>query len=339
MAHTSPELDKALQTLMRPFVALPELSILPTRRKARRVLALDSSQIALFLNCPQKWFWRYHMHLVKSGESSKALDKGTYLHFLCDLFYTVMGLTPSASRIVVANSAMEFLNAKQLDLKLTREEKQSIMVRFFQYVTNYTANDFAIITSKGIPAVELGFSKVLYEDDDYLFVVEGRIDALARQHDRNYFVDHKSQGRKKDLYQFRPQFLTYAWATGFNWGLINYIGLQKTVEPYVTFRRKPIYFHDWQIREWEKTMLRVFFKIANGLDTFEVNPTLENGDSEFFRDRSACEGMYGWLCAYHPLCDEEHQSTRKLIQIQEYKKSIWKPWESKEIIDVEPEEV
>jgi hypothetical protein len=225
-------------------------------------------------------------------------------------------MNPKVDQFVHANACIDLFKKLKVNFNLSKEEIVFICSRFLQYVTSTYGSDYRPVVKNGIPAVELGFSKLLYEDDNYLFVVEGRIDMLAIINGETIFVDHKTQGKVQELYKFSPQFLTYAWATGLSKGIINYIGLQDTLVD-KSFRRQLISFPKWKINEWKKKMMTIFSSISS---------TILYG-SGFERNENSCQGKFGWPCQFTMLCETENINIQQGLKEQFYEIKIWKPWE------------
>lgn len=289
---------------------------------SRFTLALDASQISQYLECPRSWYFRYYKHLSRAGQKRAALDKGSLVHQLCDLYYNLRAMNRSVPSMTHGTAVINLIKGWKNTFNLSKEDTEFLCMRFFQYAATYMANDFVPVSKNGLPAVELGFSKVLYEDENVLYVVEGRIDLIADYGGVRVFVDHKTQAQAKTLYQYCPQFLTYAWATGLDRGMINYFGLQKEMTK-DTFRRQLIFFPKWKIKEWERRMLAVFNSIRANLeksDFLPYNPEAMN--------QHACGGAFNSSpCMFTQLCETSSTEMRRSIETQNYEIRIWKPWE------------
>lgn len=289
---------------------------------SRFVLALDASQISQYLHCPRSWYFRYHKGLTRAGLKRTALDKGSLVHQLCDLYYNLRAMNPGVPAMVHGTAVINLIKNWKNTFNLSKEDTEFLCMRFFQYVATYMAHDFIPVTKSGLPSVELGFSKVLHEDENVLYVVEGRIDLIADFGGFRHFVDHKTQGQAKALYQYCPQFLTYAWATGLQRGMINYFGLQKEMTK-DTFRRQAIFFPAWKLKEWERKMVAVF-------DSIRID--LENPDFLPFNaatmNQQSCGGAFNSApCMFTQLCETASSAMRQSMEAQNYVIQFWKPWE------------
>ena len=304
-------------------------------------LSLDASQISQASFCPLSWYLRYRENLAPTGEKREALDKGTIFHMYLGEYYLAKaeGFTydEACQRTVVKFKDNQEI--KKLDP--TGEYNQALSQRFLQYVMRYSQNDLRAIKKDGTSAVEIGFSVKIYEDSEFTFIIEGRIDLIG-EIEKTLFVDHKTQGRKSNLYKYKPQFLTYALATGLEYGLINYIGMTKECTN-DTFRRALIHFPPWKIAEWRKYIIeRVFWPIGVKLKKFQYirenckDPQLleftqseERALFELDKRLTSCSGAFDSnSCMYAPLCETNDVQMIKTIKAFQYEKiSPWSPWD------------
>lgn len=299
-------------------------------------LILDSSQLAEIQTCPLKWYYKYKLNLQLAGLKTTAPDKGTLIHWMCDDYYTQLwkGINPTKA----ANETIQkFIDTKQTEKLFLDDKKHELekflWSRFHLYTQRYFSNDFNLPLSSVSPA-ELGFSKVLYEDDRVLFIVEGRIDLVCILLGTEFcFVDHKTQDRESTLYQFKPQFKTYAWATGYRRGIVNYIGLQEDKngdksKAGTLFRRDLIYFPEWMIAEWEKKMIAIFFSIYNMMQ----DPDIAEELLYQVRNDTACGGAFDSNpCQFCYICEEGNWDLKKVIKEMKYNTiKPWAPWSLKE---------
>lgn len=277
-------------------------------------LALDSSQLVDYLTCPTLWYWRNKRLLQSKTLSTTSMDKGSYFHALLEKYYDkiILGANPfDAQRYAITCLTDE--------LKLPSETISFLRQRFAQYVISYLNTDFVPAKS------EQGFSMVLYESSDFYFVLEGRIDFIGRTKDgsQQIFMDHKCQERYHWLYPRSIQFKNYALATGIGTGVINYVGMQQTVND-KTFRREPFTFSRPYLEQWRQRMIRLFFSISHTLMTSQFV-------SESTSNLSACQNNgWGWPCQFVTLCDEPNEKIREaLVSLDFDVKERWEPWRLK----------
>lgn len=278
------------------------------------------------------WFHSYHesLRLVTTRDDSKLLNYGSLMHSFFEVYYTLRCLNPSENYATHAKAVLELTTKFESKIRerysFTDDDFLFLKNRFLQYALTYGTDDFRPLLLKQRPSVELGFSKILYEDAQHLFIVEGRIDLLAQMSSETFFVDHKLQGTARDYHPYDSQFLTYAWAT-IPRGIINYIGAQKEFSKN-TLRRNLIHFPPHIIDEWrDQTIEEVFFPLAR-----EVARNGAGGPSQasFRKNRFACSGAFRTNpCAFTSLCDTRSaEMVESLKNFKYIKVEPWTPWKA-----------
>jgi len=176
------------------------------------------------------------------------------------------------------------------------------------------------------PLIEKGFSYKLFESNEYLFVLEGRVDFMGEAQDGTLlWMDHKFQFRKHNLYAKSIQFKNYSLATGLNLAVINYIRLTEKVDK-ETFVRQPLSFSSLEMRYWKQELTDLYVSIAKTIaDPFYyLNESLTYAHSQ---NRSSCGGAWGRTCQYAPLCEEYNPQIRAAVQKRDFMpRKEWRPW-------------
>jgi len=285
---------------------------------SRFTLALDSTQLSDYCFCPTYWKLHHQQKLTARREVRTALDYGTILHGLLERYY-IKRYQKNSIEDSRAYAVQQFEQYKK-DFKLPKEDFDFLRQRFLEYTLFYRDADFNVIGRGGKPAVEVGFSYPIVDTPDFLFVLEGKIDLIAREEARIYFIDHKTQSRKYSHYGKRIQFRNYALAMGCSWICVNYIGTQQKVTK-DTFRRELHHITREELNDWRKKLTRLFYKIAHSimLDSFDEN-------------YNSCEGRFGHPCQFAPIC-EQITDLRRNYQI-EHKfetKQEFIPWTEEEL--------
>lgn len=294
------------------------------------IIALDASQMTAFLKCEQQWALSYVENLQLYMGQRKFTSRGSLMHKFSEVFYTLRSLQPRADRYEHYNIVSDLFKSGKLVEKsgLSKEDEKYILDRFLQYVIFWTAYDFVPLRSNGKPAVEVGFSKVLYEDESKIFVVEGKIDLLTSLPDEEpCFVDHKTQDRLSYLYPFKPQFLTYSYATGFKRGMINYIRLADKIDPKTTFRRELFYIQQHQLDSWIRVMFGIFNRIYVVMSSFNLTSMDKIKADMFIQNLGSCSGSWeSNPCAYCKICEDDGQRKDLIKQTYYTKRERWSPW-------------
>lgn len=332
------------------------------RRKTKMpktTLILDSTQIDAFLTCPQMWKYGHdeRLHPIpREGQkdTGEAMAMGTLGHKFLELYYKGKALDMSQQECIKeaegfdpdmekcyncskphgehsklnAICPIEFTERSNkiintwnpIKFPLGMPERAAVLQRFREYSYTYTNKDIS-------PAyVEIGFSHLLYEDNDVRFILEGRIDLIGKMGGQTLWADHKFQLRSRDLYKKSIQFRNYGLVMyetmGLNLGLVNYIRLTKGITK-DTFKRDIISFSALDHIEWKKRLINIFFIIANRIATDARIKYVEPLEKNW----SACSGKFGYPCDFTPLCEEYNQDViemkkKTLYQIREE----WKPW-------------
>lgn len=324
----------------------------------KKTLIVDSSQIQAFLECPQYWAYSYRHNLTpKVSEPKEAMIKGTFGHKLLELYYKADKSLPLVERLSTATTFpfdeetnCECGHAKKSHsvIELKQENKQSeylskcslcsgtpsylhqfknapyplsqplrlqIIDRFRSYALVYQHND---IRPHSPDTVEVGFSELIYEDSEHLFVLEGKIDLLGKLNNESLIMDHKFQERSHTLYKKSVQFRNYSLVTGTKLMIINYIRMAKSAEK--PFERALVTFtaneHEW----WRKELIKIYKSMLSHLESGFTLDTSHNW--------AHCKGQWGRPCEFTELCEE--RSNQQLIHIKMKnmytKKEEWRPW-------------
>lgn len=279
----------------------------------KQTVILDSTQISAFLECERIWQFAYRENLTLTAAAPKIpMAQGTYGHKLLELYYKAKasGCDTTAARL----TALEFKLPEDFPFKQDSPEAQIVRKRFNEYIFTYLKGDITPINSE---AIELGFSHKLYEDEYYLFILEGKIDLIGEIHGIKCFMDHKFQARRHDLYSKSVQFRNYALVTGYNTAVINYIRLTKEVTG-ETYQRSLASFTSHEMRCWKDALIGIFRRVA---DSIYEQPK---------PNWSACSGKYNYNCEFTSLCEELLPLDNSLIKAKKetlYQiKQEWKPW-------------
>ena len=308
---------------------------------SKYILALDASQIKTYKDCNLLWAYLYRENLRLTSADTSAMDKGTIMHFLLEHYYKAKAKSPNDSHIKWIQESINIFDEEikkypEKAFGFDRDLLNFLKQRFTQYSFNWAGRDFTPISKNGEAAAELGFSKVLYEDDNILFLLEGRIDLMIEyEGDRVCIVDHKTQDRETHLFDYRIQPLTYALAAGVNYTMINYVGLQKELTK-TSLRRTVTNIPNWMIerhREW--ILENVFTPIYRKDFEDNVSDTSKYpNEFKFDRDFSNCAGAFdSHSCIFSKLCFVENQELRENLKRFHYEKvESWSPWKVKEIL-------
>ncbi len=278
---------------------------------SRFSLALDSTQITDLLACPYRWNLAYREHLIHKFQKKEAFDWGTIMHALLEAFY--LKLKNGSRRDIAMNNALTLFDEARKSVRtiISAEDKRFIEQRFIAYTIQRTPHDITPLE------VEKGFSIPILDNENFLFVLEGRIDMIGQlENGTKLWMDHKTQDRKYDLYDHSIQFKNYSLATGLGYGMVNYIGWQDTITK-DTFRRQLVHFSPLTLQLWRERLITIFMGAAANIlgNTFPLN-------------ESACHQKWG-ICEFSEVCPsvEPHSKIREgLVKINYMKREPWLPW-------------
>lgn len=280
---------------------------------------MDSQLLHAYGGCQRKYWLTAAEHLValepyrtRSG-TPLAKNTGSLVH---DIMHRVNRAKVWRHKLSDTNLLKIGFKRLAKEKELTPEERLFLSQKWVQF---YAWDKIQGAHYKPL-GTEVGFSKVLYSDEDTIFVYEGRIDliVLAETLKAPSWVDYKTQGRDSSIYKNRNQFLGYSWALDTNIGFILVFGLQKEKEK--PFAYKTVYHSDSLKAQWKEETIATFR---------EVLTKSLYGKFQFKLCRSHCdEGMYGW-CKFLKICDNLNapQDVQNGIRRIFYKEKEWKPWE------------
>ena len=291
----------------------------------RQTIILDSTKIDNFLQCNQMMNLAYIENLTPSNLIKEDISAGAYGHKLLEIYYTHL---PCGWKSSMAEVNKFHLNE---DFPLSIEKRKLVEARLQYYWQRYAGSDYEtlcgtrikMIAKDGLPVeveeafplVEQGFSYKLYEDRDYLFILEGRIDWLVNIQGTKAFVDHKFQFRESNLYEKSIQFRNYSLVTGLNLGIINYIRLHQKIDE-KTLVRSTTSFSSLDIRMWREELIDIYMNYANIVRK-----------NEFPLNRSSCSGKFGYPCQFVDICNEHSKSIKEAVKKTKFvKREPWNPW-------------
>lgn len=311
----------------------------------KQILTLDSTQINQYLECPTLWNYSSNesITLFEQQQEKEAMHQGTYGHYILEHFYKAKANGNTFSQAIeiaytkshdIDNETCECghpfeshtnaacvqgcyecvcsqFKAKPFDLSPAK--RIDVKNRLRDYFYKWQSNDFIADNPE---SVEVGFSEVIFESEDRIYVLEGRIDLIGSLQGLSCIVDHKFQTREKCLYNKSIQFRNYSLVSRKPMMVINYIRLTKGVSD-TTLSRDIVTFNPIELQHWKKRLISIYDDVFHCKET-EIYPTNE----------SMCKGQYGYKCEFTNLCEVSYNPQLvELIKQSQYKeKERWKPW-------------
>lgn len=290
--------------------------LMKVRSRLMENLVLDSTAISSYLQC-QRRYQLAHIENLVPQEAQPHFDDGTVGHKLLEIYYrTRKDGTGVGDSVNIAIATTEDWLKTQSDIFITDERLRFLFDRFRIYCSFYHNEDFHIVDT------EVGFSIEIFRSEKALYILDGKIDLVALDNQKRLmFVDHKYQGRGYELYNYNVQFLNYAIACNTNYGMINYIGLQKNIPTSGMYKgthfvRKPIHFSPGVLAEWRMQLISIFNEISN--KTF------------FAKNRAACKCGLNRKCQFTHICEQTNPGFESEIKRLEFKTREWTPWSLEE---------
>lgn len=294
---------------------------------------LDASQLESFEACPRKWYYSYLRNL-EPKHSHRALSTGSWYHDVLACYYSSKEPEQAARmKAALAHGMDPVITSKW---KMTKEDDLRFHIRrIFDYMNFHAAED----ESTQVLAVEQGFSYLLYEDASRRYILEGKIDIIARRGNMGLIVqDHKTQSRKDNRYEINHQVLNYLNATKADYFEYNYIGLQDKLPPQ-GMRRTIFKPPEGMLKQWTLDIMPTFdamyicMKHVAGQQVIWAEPKytaeLERHImSLFHKRRYACDSSKYGLCQYHKLCQVEDNSRFMPAMLSHFveKDERWRAW-------------
>lgn len=289
------------------------------------ILSADSHALSSYTRCPQEYKYS-HIQNLETAQSKAFFDKGTLVHLMLGLYYRLRRrgfAADKAGLLVVSKRLPRWIKLFQL----SKEEELLILGRFFEYVQNYQHEDIKPI------GIEVGFSEILFENRNFLFIYEGRIDWIGYEKVGNeyllHFTDHKTRSANYGLDCFKNQFFGYAWMMRKvygkdykNWGKVNYFGLQadktsKLSKDDKLFEKVWFHFTDAQIDQWEADTIFWFHRMLQ-------SKVLNNWPRSW-----QCDRKFG-ICSFKKICNAATDWEKKLVinsPVFKRNEKAWTAWE------------
>ena len=263
--------------------------------------------------CPTKGYYtdirQIGLSDVKGNGSSPAMEIGTLIHKMLEVYYQLLQWSASDTRETRRLEAIAFGRRAAVDLTtLTSDDVETGIRTFNDYLAWYKDEDIKPVE------VEAAFSRVLFENDEYQVLLEGKKDLVAILQGIKWVIDHKTTGRKGVLSPMSNQFFAYAWASDVNTVVINSIGTQKTTEPKERFRRLFVSFTPNQIQEWyENTVNEISLWLQY----------IERG--KYPMNLVSCRNNFG-LCQFHAICSGDVADRERIIAVHYKHREPHDPW-------------
>lgn len=276
----------------------------------RKIIAISASSADDVQGCEKKYELHSIRRLGTPGGDFDSLAKGSVIHKILCYHYKLVkdgkriskdNEEPRYEKIPYNEIILETSNYIRwlfAEGKFPDIETMELILRSYQEYAVYWAND-----NWEILEVEAPFTKVIFEDDEVIILIEGIVDLVVKNiAGEIYPVDHKS-GRTPVF--LNNQNLCYCAGLNSHHIVINKFGTQKTKGPADKFHRDPYSYPQTLIDEWVQDTI------------YWCKSILRMKEADYFpRRRSYCRTQYG-DCHFLRYCGSE-PTARDWIAKQHY---------------------
>jgi hypothetical protein len=249
-------------------------------------LTLNSHALSDFQRCEMLYGLADLLCLGKEG-TKKAFAKGEAIDRILSIYYH----RKKKGRHLQVLSRLDLM-IKRFSQIVPMEEAHTMINVLIEYFKTYSKEKVEVL------GVQKGFSKIIYEDDENLFIYEGCPDLIARFEGSAEVIimDHKTQGLTYEIYPFNNQALGYCWALEVPRFTYNYLVFKKT-DP---IRRRSFTFREVQLETWKNDTIRWFFRVKAAMQK-----------NEFLRSWQ-CQNKFG-NCAFTEVCTSVNDAMRTWV--------------------------
>lgn len=268
----------------------------------KQIFIIDSSQLNDWDLCKHKYYLR---HILYEGQGlapisrERSLDIGGVIHELLRVYYFLRKRGGIEHERIVRACIKRGRHYLSKHSDLSAEDSEFVLFTFKEYTDYYRRETW-------IPQeVELPFVKKIHEDENFIFLIQGKVDLIISIPGIPglIIVDHKTRSRFRAESKLDNQKLIYSKFLGIDTFIINQIGLFKTKPPKEKFLRPdPISYSEDFIGEWYNELIMTLKEIVayKKLNFFKRNP-------------SSCDKWAG--CIFKQWCNEEPKRRENLINM------------------------
>lgn len=271
--------------------AIIDVKLVENKKDAKKTIILTSSSANSVQNCPQRYDYEINQQLCLPNKGV-ALEKGDLFHFFLENYYKGLLVNNTTLQYIdkkiptheIVNMAILKVREKSVNSHLESVDTEEVIQFAREYVQHYVNDGWTPI------AVEEKFSVVIYEDDNFRIIAEGKVDLVANtaQQNINLVVDHKTGKRNVQPSKLSTQFQLYALALNYNNVMVNKINWVK--DPSNRFHRYLLSYDKTLIEEFKQDLIYWAFEI------------IKHTESNYFpRNRTSCDKYSG--CPFKLLCE------------------------------------
>jgi len=272
----------------------------------KRVITVDSQMLEGIQLCPRMYNYAFVQHIT-TQQTKDDLERGTLVHSILAKYYQNDKDIEAAIKSTWEESAT---------LNLSGEDVEIVHNNLRDYAEHYASDRWEAIEVNGQPMIERVATKVLFENEQFIFIYQGVIDlgiciSGMTLPEGLCIVDHKSAKRKGMLIDLSNQFLGYCWMTGCQRLIKNEVGFQKSMKPHERFIRHLLTYEQSRIDEWVNNSIYWIKWLIYHLEAEDWPMNL-----------SSCSKFGG--CAFLPICTSTPDFREYKIE-RDYK--VREPWD------------
>jgi len=225
----------------------------------RQVVVMDSQRLNTLQNCACKFDWTFNADLVPI-QKAEPLETGALLHEMLKTYYRIRGAREQQFRSRVSmNEIVKICERVGENYALHQTISSDVIDETFgvfkQYVEYYFDEPHETL------AVEQVGSRIIYEDEEHLFIYETKMDWVCRLSNLPILVvDHKHSRRRGPVEDLSNQFIGYCWMLGTNNIMVNKIGFQTSLAPKDKFERSIKSYASRVIEAWVQNTIWWYFQ-------------------------------------------------------------------------------
>lgn len=267
----------------------------------KKIVAVDSQK----LNALQMCMRRYQYTFGKSFEALETpiqFDRGTLIHHALEFYYKARQVkhlwnSNNLTHADIIEQGVQNIREKSVDMQLDIQDVEEVVRVFTEYCQHYQSDGWDSITF-----VEETASKKLYEDENHIFMYEGKVDlGISLSNMPLVIVDHKSFSRKSYTSDMSNQFKGYCWLFNIQNVIVNKIGFysQNTKVPVnERYYREVLSYTKERLDEWERNAI---FWIRQGLAYIE--------NDLYPMNETSCDKYSG--CSFRSVCQQNPGEDRE----------------------------
>lgn len=221
--------------------------------ESKRVIKISPSGLNRISSCSRSFHYSTHLGYYLPQKPDYMVE-GEVAHKCLEIFYkaTKEGISsPEAIEVAILAARNEIAQSQ-----LTIENGQDMILTLRDYFSYYNSDSHLDILE-----VEKPFSLVLFEDDELIILLEGKIDLIAvhKRFDKLLVIDHKTGHRTQYPSMLDNQYASYSLATGSQTVQENRIvwGRPKKTkfDPATKFHRNDLTYTAEFLEEWRNSAI------------------------------------------------------------------------------------